>query len=109
MSIDSAIRNAITPIIPIVKPNVYTGSETEYCVFNYTELPTLHGDNSPHAIRYLVQVHWFLPTGTNPNAKKKQIKNALMNAGFTYPSVINASDGDGQHFVFECQYVDGDV
>lgn len=109
MSIDAAIRTALTPIVPIVKPNVHTGSETEYIVFNYTELPTLHADNRPHAIRYLVQVHWYLPTNVNPNTKKKQIKNALLDAGFTYPSTTNASDGEGQHFVFECEGIDGDV
>ena len=109
MSIDVTIRNAITPIAPIVKPNIYTGSETEYIVFNYSELPTLHADGRPHAIRYLVQVHWYLPLKTNPNTKKKQIKNALHGAGFTYPSTTNASDGEGQHFVFEMEGFDGDI
>lgn len=115
MSIDATIRNAITPIVPVVKPNIYTGSETEYCVFNYSELPTGFGDNAPHAIRYLVQLHWFAPwraengVAINPNVKKKQIKQALLNADFTYPSTTNASDGEGQHFVFEFEAVDGDV
>lgn len=109
MSIDATIRNAITPIVPVCVPQIYTGTETEYCVFNYSELPTDFGDNMPHAMRYLVQLHWYLPLKANPNAKKKQIKQALANADFTYPSVVNASDADGQHFVFECQHVDGDV
>lgn len=109
MSIDSTIRTVLKPIVPIVKPIVYTGSETEYIVFNYTELPTLHADNRPNAIRYLVQVHWYLPTNVNPNTKKKQIKQALLNADFTYPSAMNASDSEGQHFVFETEFCDGDV
>ena len=109
MSIDATIRNAITPIVPIVKPNIYTGSETEYIVFNYSELPTLHADNHPNAMRYLVQVHWFCPGNVNPSAKKKRIRQALHGAGFTYPSTTNASDGEGQHFVFETEYCDGDV
>lgn len=109
MSIDAKIRTALTPVVSVVKPNVHTGSDTEYIVFNYTELPTLHADNVPHAIRYLVQVHWYLPTNVNPNTKKKQIKQALLNADFTYPSVTNASDSEGQHFVFEMEYCDGDV
>ena len=109
MSIDATIKNAITPIVPIVKPNIYTGSETEYIVFNYSELPTLHADSCPRAIRYLVQVHWFLPLKANPNTKKRRIKNALLDAGFTYPSVIDASDGEGQHFTFECEGFDGDI
>jgi hypothetical protein len=115
MSIDATIRTALTPIVPIVKPIVYAGTELEYIVFNYTELPALHADNRPHAIRYLVQLHWFAPWRTesgvaiNPNVKKKQIKQALANADFTYPRVINASDDEGQHFVFEFEAVDGDV
>lgn len=115
MNLDARIRTALTPIVPIVKPNVHTGSETEYIVFNYSELPTLHADNRPHAIRYLVQLHWFAPwraengSAINPGTKKKQIKQALLNADFTYPSVVNASDGEGQHFVFEMEYCDGDV
>ena len=109
MSLNTIIRAAITPIVPECVPDQYTGTETEYCTFNYSEIPDAFGDESPEAIRYLVQLHYFLPTGTNPYTKKKQLKNALMNAGFTYPSVTNASDSDGQHYVLEVEYCDGDI
>lgn len=109
MSLNTIIRAAITPIVTECVPDQYGGTATEYCTFNYSELPDAFGDDSPHAIRYLVQLHYFLPTGANPYAKKKQLKNALLNAGFTYPSVTNASDGDGQHIIFETEYSDGDV
>ena len=109
MSINSTIRAAVTPIVPECVPDRYTGTETEYCTFNYSEIPDAFGDESPHAIRYLVQLHYFLPAGANPYAKKKQLKNALLSAGFTYPSVTNASDADGQHYVLEAEYCDGDV
>src|SRR5574344_126836 len=115
MSINSTIRAALETMVQSVNSIVNTGSETEYIVFNCTELPDELGDNEPHAIRYLVQIHWFVPWRTesgaaiNPNTKKKQIKRALLNADFTYPSTTNASDGEGQHFVFETEYCDGDV
>jgi hypothetical protein len=109
MSLNTVIRAAITPIVPECVPDQYTGTATEYCTFNYSEIPDSFGDESPEAIRYLVQLHYFLPTGTNPHAKKKQLKNALLSAGFTYPSVTNASDSDGQHIIFETEYSDGDV
>ena len=109
MSINTIIRAAITPIVPECVPDQYGGTATEYCTFNYSEIPDAFGDELPGAIRYLVQLHYFLPTGTNPCAKKKQLKNALLNAGFTYPSVTNASDADGQHYALECEYSDGDV
>jgi hypothetical protein len=109
MSINSTIRAAVTPIVAVCVPDVYTGTATEYCTFNYTELPDAFGDEMPGAIRYLVQLHYFLPTGANPYAKKKQIKNALLSAGFTYPVATPAGDGDGQHYALECEYSDGDV
>jgi hypothetical protein len=76
MSLNSIIRAAITPIVPECVPDQYTGTATEYCTFNYSEIPDAFGDESPHAIRYLVQLHYFLPTGANPYTKKKQLKNA---------------------------------
>lgn len=109
MSINSIIKSAIEPIVPVCVPDLYEGAATEYCAFNYSELPDAFGDNKPSAIRYLVQVHYFCQRGANPISTKMRLKNALLNADFTYPSVTNASDKDGQHWVFECEYVDGDV
>jgi hypothetical protein len=109
MSINSTIRTAITPIVAVCVPDVYTGTATEYCTFNYSELPEIFADGKPDVIRYLVQLHWMFPRNTSPFAKKKQIKNALHNAGLTYPSVTNASDSDGGHLIFECEATDGEV
>jgi hypothetical protein len=110
MSINSTIRAAVTPIVAVCVPDVYTGTEKEYCTFNYNEIPDIHAESKPHVIRYIVQLHWILPRTSNPSAKKKQIKNALHNAGMTYPSVTNASDGaDSFHYVFECEATDGEV
>lgn len=109
MSIDETIRTVLTPLVTEVHPNIYKGSSLEYIVYTYAEYGTVFADSSPDCIRYLVQINWYLPHGQNPRAKKKQIKNALHGAGFTFPSVINASDSDGQHYSFECEYTDGDV
>lgn len=107
MSINSKIKAAIEPIVPDCEPNVYNGASVEYCTFNYTEMPTCFGNDEPGMIRYLVQVHWLLPAKANPLSKKKSIKSALLTAGFTYPSVTPASDSSGQHYVFECEFLEG--
>ena len=109
MSVNKAIMGAVSPIIPICVPNVYRGTELEYTTFNYSELPDDFGDDSPGTIRYLVQVHYFCQTDKNPLGEKRKIRNALSASGFTYPSTTDASDDEGQHFVFECEYVDGDA
>lgn len=115
MSINSEMIRAVTPIVPICVPEIYSGEEKEYCTFTYTELPICFGDNAPQALRYLVTLNWFLPwtdakgRAVNPLKKKRQIKNVLMGAGFTYPGVVCISDAGGQGYVFECEYLDGDI
>nr|DAO08737.1 MAG TPA: Protein of unknown function (DUF806) [Caudoviricetes sp.] len=122
MSIDRTIKAAIEPIVPVCLPNLYDPGDdearvSEYCTFNYSEVPTSFGDDAPMFVRYLVQLHWYLPTGANPFARKQRIKKALFDAGFTYPEVTNAGysgegsksgqDHGGQHYVFECELAEG--
>lgn len=107
--IDEIINAAISPIVPALEPNRYRGEALEYVTWNYTTIPVIFADSTPDAARYLIQVHWFLPHEVNPNAKKLSICRALHNAGLTYPSITNATDKDGQHYVFECEFADGGV
>lgn len=109
MTIDEALKSTLSQFVPELAPNQYTGKALEYIVWNYNILPVVFADSEPEASHYLVQVHWFLPHGVNPTIKRTQIRRALKAADFTYPSVVNASDNDGQHYVFECEYADGDV
>lgn len=109
MAINETLISAITPIVPICVPNVYTGEGQEYCVFHVDERPDLFGDDSPQAILYTVLLHWYLPLGSNPLATRRKIKRAILEAGGTYPGVVDDTDADGQHFIFEFEYIDGDV
>jgi hypothetical protein len=108
--LDSKIVTAVEPLVPVCVPGIYTGEAEEYCTFNYSEIPVGFGDNRPHAMRYLVQLHWFLPLKQRPHPKKKALRRALMSVrGFTTPTITDATDGDGQHYVYEFEAVDGDV
>ena len=35
---------------------------------------------------------------------KECIRNGLISTGFTHPTILPMSDGDGQHYVFECEF-----
>lgn len=107
-NVDDALMLALGPLFPDrVFPNVYTGDALEYVVTNYTALPQVFAERLPAAQRYLVAVHYYLPEKMNPNAQKLAISAALSRQGFTWPSIENASDDEGQHWVFECEYVNG--
>ena len=104
MNLDARIRTALTGICDVVVPQVYTGDAQEYIVFNYSEYPLEFADNAPHTVGYSIQVHLFMPLKANPNAKKNNIQNSLFTAGFSYPSIQDVTDEEGQHYVFLTTY-----
>ena len=83
--------------------DAYEGYTKEYLTFGYNSIPADYGDDEPAHERILIQVHYFAPQGVNTLAKRRRIKAALRGAGMTWPACTNASDGNGQHFVFECE------
>ena len=102
------LTEALEPILPgAVFPMVYTGKDLKYIVWNYSVLPSVWADRAPHAARYLVQVHFYLPHGENPQAAILALSRAIFDAGFTWPELTDASDEEGQHWVLECEYTDG--
>lgn len=109
MSVDARLQEALSPCGLPVYPEVYEGEALEYVVTNWTALPELHAGDVPGAGRYLVQVHYYLPRRQNPNAMIRTLCLELIAAGFTAPSVVPAHEADGQHWVLECQGVDGGI
>lgn len=103
-----ALQQACESVFPEASfPNVYTGGLLEYVVWNYTEIPSVYAERAPHASRYLCQVHLYLPHKEEPLDAIQALRRALFEADFTWPSLTDASDGEGQHYVLECQFADG--
>lgn len=107
--IDARLQKALRPSKLPVFPNLYTGPELEYIVTNYMTLPVLHAGDKPGAARYLAQVHYYVMHKKNPNPTLDLLCKLLFAAGFTAPTITNASDADGQHYVLECETWDGGV
>ena len=107
-SVGEILDETIEPLFPgAVFPNVYRGELAEYVVYNYDILNALSAESAPQAAVYLVQVHLYYPEGKNPTDAILALDRALWNAGFTWPSLTNVSDGEGQHYALECKYTDG--
>ena len=103
MNLDEELRRALTPIVSACLPVDYDGEEPEYIAYTYDERGGAFGDDRSEALIHELRLHWYLPAGENPNAKKRLLRNALETLGFTSPVITNASDSEGQHFVFECE------
>ena len=119
MSINERIIEAVTPVVSVCVPEPYDpdseAAVLEYCTFNYTELPDDFGDDGPEVIRYLIRLNYYAPlsavNGASNNTlnTRKALRKAIHGAGFTYPSIENATDNEYQHFVYEFEDVDGEV
>ena len=103
-----AIQAALSPIWPdALFPHVYTGPLLEYAVWNYNVAGEAWAEGAPHAARYLVQVHYYLPLKKDPRPDLLAAERALFDQGFTWPIPTDATDSDGQHWVLECEWTDG--
>ena len=101
-TVAATVRAAVLPIVPVCDPDVYRGKQQEYCVYTMFRRPADFGDDAPQAMIYEVSVHYFLPPSINPEQKLTALQSALGALG-TYPTVENASDREGQHYVLEFQ------
>lgn len=104
IDINSRLMKALKTICPNVYPDVYTGSNVEYIVFTYDIRPENHGDDSPFNFTYECSVHYLAPLKDNVLEKRFGIMEAIFNmedSFVTYPTEVNATDEDGQHFVYE--------
>ena len=107
-NLDQILLEALDPLLPdCAVPDTYNGTELMYITWNYSTIGAVFAEGKPQAARYLVMVHYFLPHNVNPNLMKIRIAQALADAGCTWPNVTNATDEEGQHWVFECEYTDG--
>lgn len=108
MTIDERITTALLPFGDDIENVVSTSRKGQYYAFNYTTIPADHGDDAPQHERHLVQVHFIAPLGMNISKRKKETKQALFHAGFTWPATTDVSDEDKRHLVFECEIADAD-
>lgn len=112
MTLNERIIAVVTPIVQVCVPDllVTKAGETppeEYCTFNYTELPDGLGDNCAALTRALVQVHYFAPLRESTIKTRHALRDAIAAVDdFTLPSIENATDKTGQHYVLEFDAVE---
>lgn len=103
MSVNEVLRSALAPTgLPCV-PDTHTPGAETYYTFSVDTVPAAWGNNAPDAEICDVSVHLWAPGQANVLALRAQTRRLLSEAGFTWPSETDASDEDGQHYLYECQ------
>ena len=104
-TINKIITTALKPFNLPVADRLYEGNKDEYFYFvlaDDTEGDA--GDDLPQAYVASMQIHYCCPWTKNYSPMRRSIRDALIRAGFTAPSVQDVSvDSDRvRHLVFEC-------
>ena len=110
MTLNKRIIDTLSPVGYPVDFAKYEGTSDKYIVFNFIdETGDDYADDAPQAETVYIQVHFFAPKTFNHNTAKKNIKNLLFNAGFTYPRVQTLYEDDTKlfHLIFETEYTGG--
>ena len=107
MTLNEKIIAVVSPVVPVCVPDLLVTKPGEtpperYCTFNYPELPDGLGDNRAALTRAVVQVHYFAPLKASTLAVRRALRDAIAAVDdFTLPSIENATDETGQHYVLE--------
>lgn len=102
MTVFEKIVEAIKPFNYPYSPDVYTGCEDRYFVYNYAdERGSLFADNEAQEVTVSIQLHFYMPLNDKFSKIKRDIKKALVKQGFTYPEITILHDDDKRHIIFE--------
>ena len=106
VSINQYIVTTLSGIGLPVSDGLYQGRATEYIYFVVADdRGGDFGNDRALSDEYSVQIHYVCPWQDSYTEKKALIREALEDAGFTYPAVINLSDSSNKirHLCFECE------
>lgn len=104
MSINQAIENALSGIVPEIWPLSCPEEKKpeEYITYKANEEAALFADNKDEEWTYLVTIHYF--TKHNYIKTKNQIREKLRENGFTITEieVLHESDTGYHHVILLC-------
>lgn len=110
MTVNNKILKALKPFGMPVVLNHYSGTEKRYIEFDlYDDKGACFCDDYPEMDIVTIQVHLFLPMEENYLSLKKQIRNALYEAGFSYADITELTEPEAtsqypkgiRHLTFE--------
>lgn len=102
-------------VIPACARDIYKGDAEEYIVVSATESPTCYGDDDAQLTELLISVSWcyawqpHIKSHADWRQKKQQIRDAILRAGCTAPTVTEVGDYEWGRLVYECRAMDWEV
>lgn len=96
MNLNPLIIFALASLKLPVKPEEYTGTSTEYILFNYAdERDEMYANGVPQEGVTYMQIHYY--TKGDPHAKKQVVKQLLQSVGFTITGMSQFFETDTKY------------
>lgn len=115
MAMIDTLMAELKEVVPACAQDIYKGSATEYVVVTATETGTCYGDDVAQLTSMLISVSWcyawepHIKSRADWRAKKQQLRDAIIRAGCTSPTVTEAGDYEWGRLVYECQAIEQEV
>lgn len=92
-----------------VKQYEYKGAKPEYILFNEAdERGICHADDRPQAVSLWWQVHIFAPKESDYRARKRQVRQLLIEAGVILGNIntLHEQETETMHVVISCNTIE---
>ena len=107
MTQEAKLKTAIENLGLHVEPNLDTSAGTEYLAYFYTSEGFLWGDDRPCLDRRRWTLVYVAPIGQNRIPKRLGIRQAIMDLFDAWPEEEDASDANGQRYIYTFDTVGG--
>ena len=115
MAMIDTLMAELKKVIPACAQDIYKGSAAEYVVVAVTETGICYGDDDAQLTSLLISVSWcyawepHIKSHADWRAKKQQLRDAIIRAGCTSPTVTEAGDYEWGRLVYECRAIEHEV
>lgn len=107
MTYDAQLYQSLSALGLPVEPILDSSVDHEYITYSYESEGTLHGDDGPCLEYRRWTVVYSAPIGYNRLDIRKQIQQAIWDLFGVWPSEDDASDVNGQRWIYEFDTVGG--
>lgn len=107
MTQEALLKAAIEKLGIHVEPNLDTAAGTEYAAYYYNSAGTLWGDDSPCLDYRRWTLVYVVPVGHNRITKRLGIRQAIMDLFDAWPEEEDASDVNGQRYIYTFDTIGG--
>lgn len=90
-----------------IEPGLDTSAETEYVVYGYDSEGTLYGDDGPCLEYRRWTIVYVAPISYDRREERMKIRELIQSITGVWPSEEDATDGNGQRYIYEFETFGG--